>query len=125
MFVEINSFTLDGGKAGWKVEFDDDTKNLAACLAGCRAERLLRARTPRKAKKGDFGAMRALLSRLPETERHAALAGGCLLADEKLRMSANLARRVADELMRRWSIRDRVARIEGDELAILLKSDTL
>ena len=120
LFVEIDSFTLDGGKAGWTGPFRDDIKNLAVCVAGCRAEHLLHEFTKRKAKKGDHKAMRVLLSHFPKSERRAARVEGYRLADEKLKANADVVGRIAAELMCRWSIRDRVARIEGGELLALL-----
>jgi hypothetical protein len=55
---------------------DNEIKNLAVCVAGCRAEHLLDAYALRKTKIGDFRLMRGLLARLPETERRAARAAG-------------------------------------------------
>jgi hypothetical protein len=118
-FVELDCYTLDGGKALCQ-QFADNIENLAVCVAGCCAEHLLGEFTRRKAKRGDFKLMREFLSRFPERERRTARARGYELAKEKLKTNANFVRRIADELMRRWNVTDRVVRIERDELIALL-----
>ncbi len=119
LFVEIDLATGNGGSRS--SAFDDEIKNLAVCVAGCRAEHLLDAHGLRKTKIGDFRLMRELLARLPETERRAARAQGYRLADETLKANAGAVRRVADELLaRRWIAKDTIVRIEGHELIALL-----
>lgn len=119
LFVEIDLDTGNGGSRS--STFDDQIKNLAVCLAGCRAEHLLDAHALRRTKIGDFRMMRALLARVPEAERRAARAAGYRLADETLRTNADAVRRIADELLaRRWKAETTVVRIEGDELIALL-----
>jgi hypothetical protein len=115
-FVEIDLATGDGGSNS--CTFDDDTKNIAVCVAGCRAEHAFKARSPRSAKMGDFRAMRKYLARIPEAERRAARAEGYRLADEMLTANADVVRRIADALLsRQFSFG---ARLEGAELAALL-----
>jgi hypothetical protein len=120
VFVEIDLATGNGGSRS--SNFDDgQIKNLAVCVAGCRAEHLLDAPALRKTKIGDFRLMRELLSRLPEAERRAARAQCYRLADETLKANADAVRRIADELLaRRWSADSTMVRIEGDELADLI-----
>ena len=121
VFVEIDLQTGNGGSRS--SDFADQVKNLAVCVAGCRAEHLLGARSLRKTKKADFRLMRTMLSRLPQAERRIARARGYQLADCTLRANAHLVRKIADELMgRRWSAEDTVVRIERDELITLLES---
>lgn len=118
-FVEIDLATGNGGSNS-RI-FDDDAKNIAVCVAGCRAEHAFNARSPRATKMGDFRAMRMLLARVPEAERRAARAEGYRLADEMLKANADVVRKIADVLLtRQFSGADGVARIEGDELASLL-----
>jgi hypothetical protein len=115
--VSVEMFSTGGGKTDCEV-FADDVKNLAVCVAGCRAEHALKARTPRSGKKSDFDTMRKLLSRFPEAERRAARAEGYRLANVKLQANADVLSRIAGALFaRRFSA---VARIEGNELAELL-----
>jgi hypothetical protein len=120
VFIEINLKTGDGGSRS--SNFADDIKNLAVCVAGCRAEHLLEAPAPRKTKIGDFRLMRELLSRFPDPELRAARAEGYRLANETLKANADVVNRIAGELLaRRWSSEDAIVRIEGEELAALLK----
>ncbi|QQN63005.1 hypothetical protein JIR23_26235 [Bradyrhizobium diazoefficiens] len=120
VFVEIDLATGNGGSRSRTFD-DDQIKNLAVCVAGCRAEHLLDARSLRRTKIGDFRLMRALLARLPDAERRAARAAGYRLADEILKANADAVRRVADELLaRRWKANTTVVRIPGDELIALL-----
>jgi hypothetical protein len=98
--------------------FDDDTKNIAVWVAGCRAEHAFSAPSPRSTKMGDFRAMRKLLARIPEAERRAARAEGYRLADEALRANADVVLRDADALLSRRF--DFSARLEGEKLAALL-----
>jgi hypothetical protein len=120
VFIEINLKTGDGGSRS--SNFADDIKNLAVCVAGCRAEHLLEAPAPRKTKIGDFRLMRELLSRFPDPERRAARAEGYRLANETLKANADVVNRIAGELLaRRWSSEDAIVRIEGEELAARLK----
>jgi hypothetical protein len=71
LFVKIDLATGNGGSRS--STFDgDQIKNLAVCVAGCRAEHLLDARALRKTKIGDFRLMRELLAGLPKPERRAA-----------------------------------------------------
>jgi hypothetical protein len=119
VFVEMNLTTGDGGSRSSK--FVEPFANLAVCVAGCRAEHIFEARSPRSTKKGDLRAMRQLLSDIPKAERRAARAEGYRLADEILRTNADIVRRLAEALMaRRWSSEDATVRIEGEELAALL-----
>jgi hypothetical protein len=121
VFVEIDLATGNGGSPFRKFD-DDQIKNLAVYVAGCRAEHLLlEARTLRKTKIGDFRLMRKLLSRLPEAERRAKRAQGYRLADETLKAKADAVRRIADELLARRSIVEgTIVRIERDDLIALL-----
>jgi hypothetical protein len=120
VFVEIDVATGNGGSRSSTFD-DNEIKNLAVCVAGCRAEHLLDAHALRKTKIGDFRLMRGLLARLPETERRAARAAGYQLADETLKANADAVRKIADELLaRRWKADTTVVRIEGDELIALL-----
>jgi hypothetical protein len=120
VFVEIDLATGNGGSRSSKFD-DDQTKNLAVCVAGCRAEHLLDTPAPRKTKIGDFRLMRELLSCLPEAERRAARGQGYRLADATLKANAEAVRTIADELLaRRWKADSAVVRIEGDELTALL-----
>ncbi|MBR0877772.1 MULTISPECIES: hypothetical protein [Bradyrhizobium] len=115
-FVEIDMATGDG-KSNSCI-FDDETKNIAVCVAGCRAEHLFNARSPRATKMGDFRAMRKMLARIPEAERRAARAEGYRLADGMLKANADVVRRIADALLsRQFSFS---ARLDGAELAALL-----
>jgi hypothetical protein len=120
VFVEIDLATGNGGSRS--SIFDcDQIKNLAVCVAGCRAEHLLDAPTLRKTKIGDFRLMRELLKRLPEAERRVARERGYRLADETLKGNAEAVQRIADELLaRRWIGEDTLVRIEGNELIRLL-----
>jgi hypothetical protein len=120
VFVEIDLATGNGGSRS--SNFDDgQIKNLAVCVAGCRAEHLLDAPGLRKTKIGDFRLMRELLSRLPKAERRAARVQGYRLADETLKANAVAVRRIADKLLAlRWIGEDTIVRIEGDELIALL-----
>lgn len=120
LFVEIDLATGNGGSRSSKFD-DDQSKNLAVCVAGCRAEHWLDERTLRKTKVNDFRLMRELLSLLPKAERRAARAEGYQLADRALNVNAGAVRRIADELLaRRWSAETTVVRIEGDDLGNLL-----
>jgi hypothetical protein len=119
VFVEIDLKTGDGGSRS--SNFVDNVRNLAVCVAGCRAEHLLEAAASRKTKIGDFRLMRELLSRFPDLERRAARTEGYRLANETLRTNADVVNRMAGALLaRRWSSEDAIVRIEGDELAALL-----
>jgi hypothetical protein len=119
VFVEINLKTGDGGSQS--SNFADNIRNLAVCVAGCRAEHLLEAPSSRKTKIGDFRLMRELLSRFPDPQRRAARAEGYRLANETLKTNAEVMNRIAGELLaRRWSSEDAIVRTEGEELAELL-----
>jgi len=119
VFIEIDLNTGDGGSRS--SNFADDIRNLAVCIAGCRAEHLLEAPASRKTKTADFRLMRELLSRFPESKRRAARAEGYRWADEVLKVKEDVVRRIAGELLaRRWSSEDATVRIEGEELAALL-----
>lgn len=118
-FVEVNLVTGNGGSRS--STFDDQTKNLAVCVAGCRAEHLLDARNDRRTKIGDFRLMREQLARVPEAHRRAARAAGYQLADKTLQANFDAVRRIADALLTRERIADTsVVRIAGDELSALL-----
>jgi hypothetical protein len=120
LFVEIDLATGNGGSRSSMFE-DDPIKNLAVCVAGCRAEHLLGEHSLRKAKIGDFRLMRKLLACLPEAERRAARAAGYRLADETLKANLEAVRRIADELLdRRRCDVDDIVRIQDGELAALL-----
>lgn len=120
MFVEIDLATGNGGSRSSTFD-DNQIKNLAVCVAGCRAEHLLDAHSLRKTKIGDFRLMRGLLGRVPEAERRAARAAGYLLVDETLEANVDAVRRIADELLdRRWKADTAVVRIDGNELVVLL-----
>jgi hypothetical protein len=116
VFVEIDIGTGNG----WSQSrtFDDDVKNLAVCVAGCRAEHAFGASSPRATKKGDLKIMRKLLSHYTEADRRAARAEGYRLADVTLKANADVVHRIADALFAR-RFEDK-ARIEGDELDVLL-----
>ena len=120
--IEHVEIDLDTGNGGSRSRtFDDQIKNLAVCVAGCRAEHLLDAPAPRKTKKGDFRLMRELLLCLPEAQRRAARAEGYRLADKKLKENADFVRGIAGELLaRRWSSQSSIVRIEREELIALL-----
>ncbi|MCD9110089.1 nucleotidyltransferase domain-containing protein [Bradyrhizobium japonicum] len=119
VYVEMNLLTGDGGSRS--STFVEPSANLAVCVAGCRAEHIFEARSPRSTKKGDLRSMRRLLSDIPEAERRAARAEGYRLADEALKGNAEIVRGLAEALMaRRWSSDDEKVRIEGEELAALL-----
>jgi hypothetical protein len=111
-----------GNGASCSKNFADNIKNLSVCIAGCRAERVLKARGPRSMKADDVVKIRKLLSRFPEAKRRTAFAAGYRLADETLKANADAVRRIADALLaRRWIGADpNVVSIEGDELAGLL-----
>jgi hypothetical protein len=116
VFVEIDVGTGNGGSRS--SVFADNIKNLAVCVAGCRAEHAFGASSPRSTKKGDLRLMRTLLLCFPEAERRAARAKSYQLADVNLKANADVVSRIADALFaRRFADR---ARIEGDELAVLL-----
>jgi hypothetical protein len=118
LFVEIDLVTRDG--ASRSSTFDDQMRNIAVCVAGCRAEHLLRTYGLRKSKIGDYRLLRKLLSNLPRRERRSARAEGYRLADETLKANVEIVRRLADELMRqRWN-EGNVVRIDGDQLSALL-----
>jgi hypothetical protein len=118
LFVEIDLVTRDG--ASRSSTFDDQTKNIAVCVAGCRAEHLLGTYGLRRSKIGDYRLLRKLLSNLPDRERRPARVEGYRLADETLKTNVEIVRRLADELMRqRWS-EGVVVRIDGDQLSALL-----
>jgi hypothetical protein len=120
VYVEIDLRTGNGGSRSSKFE-DDQIKNLAVCVAGCRAEHLFGALSLRKTKVGDFRLMRELLASLPEADRRAARAQGYRLADETLKANADSVRKIAEELLeRRWSADTTMVRIEGDELIAFL-----
>jgi hypothetical protein len=120
LFVEIDLATGDGGSRSSTFD-DDQIKNLAVCVAGCRAEHAFDARASRKTKKGDFRMMRQLLSCLPETDRRVARAEGYRLADAILKEKQTDVEDVVAELMaRRWKDGTAMVRIEGDELIVLL-----
>jgi hypothetical protein len=120
----MDSFAQDGRKIGCK-PFADTIEDLAVSVAGCRAERLLGARTPRNAKRADIEHMRKRLSPLSETDRRSALTAAFRLADEKLKQHGDDVHTVVDELMRRWSVKVRVARIERNTLIELLGGSRL
>jgi hypothetical protein len=118
LFVEIDLMTHDG--ASRSSTFDNQVKNIAVCVAGCRAEHLLGTYGLRRSKIGDYRLLRKLLSYLPELERRPARAEGYRLADQTLKVNVEIVRRLADELMqRRWS-KGNVVRIDGDQLSALL-----
>src|SRR5690242_15943586 len=104
-FIEIDLLTGNGGSRSCTFD-DEQIKNLAVIVAGCRAEHLFDARAPRKTKRGDFRKMRELLASLPEAERRFARAAGYRLADETLKENADAVRRVAEELLARESNAD-------------------
>jgi hypothetical protein len=110
LFVEIDVGTGDG----WTrcSEFADDIKNLAICVAGCKAEQAFGASSLRSTKKGDFRHMRKLLSRFPEAERRPARAQGYRLADVILKANTDVVHRIAEALLARH-------RIESDELTAM------
>jgi hypothetical protein len=115
-FVEIDLATGNGGSNSRT--FDDDTMNIAVCVAGCRAEHTFGAPSPRSTKKGDFRVMRKLLGRIPEAQRRAARAEGYRLSDAALKENADVVLKIADALLsRRFDFR---ARLDGEELASLL-----
>jgi hypothetical protein len=117
VFVEIDVVTGNGGSRSSNFA-DGDVKNLAVCVAGCRAEHAFGASSPRATKKGDLRLMRTLLSHFPEADRRAARAEGYRLADVTLKANADVVSRIADALfVRRFADK---ARIEGEELAALL-----
>jgi hypothetical protein len=119
LFVEVDLATGNGGSRS--SDFGDPIKNLAVCVAGCRAEHAFDARASRRTKVGDYRMMRQLLSRVPEADRRAARAEGYRLADTTLREHAAKVQRITDELMaRRWKDGAALVRIEGDELIALL-----
>jgi hypothetical protein len=112
-FIEIDLGTGNGSSRSG--DFADQIKNLAVCVAGCRAEHVLKEPAlGRKAKESDRKKMRKILSSLPEAERRAARAEGYRRAEAILMGNANVVRRIAHEL------RTRNGRIEGDELSALL-----
>jgi hypothetical protein len=115
-FVEIELATSNG----WSRSsvFDDNVKNLAVCVAGCRAEHAFGASSPRATKIGDFRDMRKILSNFPAAKRRAARAEGYRLADVTLKANADVVHRIASALFAR-RFEDR-ARIEGAELGLLL-----
>jgi hypothetical protein len=116
LFVEIDITTGNGGSRS--SVFADNIKNLAVCIAGCRAEHAFGASSRRSTKKGDLKLMRTLLSRFTDADRRAARAEGYRLADVTLKANADVVSRIADALFaRRFADK---ARIEGDELAELL-----
>jgi hypothetical protein len=118
-FVEINLMTRNG--ASNSSTFGDQVKNIAVCVAGCRAEYLLDAHGLRRSKIGDYRLLRKMLLDLPERERRVSRAEGYRLADETLKANVDIVRRVADELMRlRGSDEGNIVRIDGDKLAALL-----
>jgi hypothetical protein len=121
VFVEADFGTLDGRSQN--SNFTDHIKNLAICVAGCRAEHVFKAPALRSTKKGDFREMRKLLSHFPHSERRAARAEGYRMSDVTLKANTDGVRRIADELLaRRWVHADPTVRIEGNELAVLLSA---
>jgi len=112
-FVEIDLATGNGGSNSCTFD-DDEAKNIAVCVAGCRAEHAFDARSPRATKMGDFRAMRKLLARIPEAERRAVRAEGYRLADTALKANADVVLRIADALLSQGRFN---ARMEREELA--------
>jgi hypothetical protein len=111
------------GKTTTSGEFADHTKNLAVCVAGCRAEHTFESFTPRKMKKGDYRQIRRLLlQHFAVTKRRAARAKGYRDADETLTENRAVVLGLADALLARRSNAKigAKARIEGAELAVLL-----
>ena len=118
-FIEINLRTGDGEARA--DDFLNDTKNLAVCVAGCKAEQVFAVPRLRSTKKGDFRVMRKLLMRLPDWQRRAARVEAYRLADEKIRAKAEIANEIARKLLLLARINaEAKGRIEGDELAALL-----
>ena len=91
-------------------------EDLAVCIAGCGAEHLLGARTPKTAKASDRKRARKLLSQLSESVSRAAMAEAYRLADEKLTAHEDDVRKIADEFLHKWRVPDHTVRIERDEL---------
>ncbi|WP_068016341.1 hypothetical protein [Rhodoplanes sp. Z2-YC6860] len=120
LFVEIDLATGNGKSRS--SQFDGSPiKNLAVCVAGCRAEHLLDAHSSRRTKVDDRRLMREILLRFPDAERRLARAEGYRLADATLRANAVYVRKVADGLLaRRWISDSATVRIDGVELAALL-----
>jgi hypothetical protein len=119
--VEIDSCTFDQEMGTKCIPIADILVDIAVTVAGCGAEHLLGARTRRRAKRGDRERLRQLLASLSgEAQRAGALAMGYRLAAEKLAAHKDDVRKVADELLNRWSLAHRLARIEHDELIALL-----
>jgi hypothetical protein len=128
LFVEIDIGTGNGWSRS--STFDDNTKNLAVCVAGYKAELAFAADEQRLANMfaregrlaGDSKQMQELLLRFPEATRLAALVEGFTLADVTLKANADVVHRIADALFsRRFADK---ARIEGDELTALLSGVT-
>jgi hypothetical protein len=119
--VEIDSCTFDEEMGTKCIPVANILVDIAVTVAGCGAEHLLGARTRRRAKRGDRQHLKQVLAMLPgEAERAGALALGYRLAEHKLTAHKDDVRKVADELLRRWSLAHRTARIERDELIALL-----
>jgi hypothetical protein len=117
---------MGGGKTCFREPFIDDTKSLAVCVAGYKAELAFAADEQRLAKMferegrlaGDSKQMQELLSRFPEAQQLAALVEGFRLADMNLQANEQAVRDIADALIER-RFAD-AARIESDELAAFL-----
>jgi hypothetical protein len=119
--VEIDSCTFDEEMGTRCFPIVDIRVDIAVTVAGCGAEHLLGARTRRRAKRGDRRRLKQLLASLSgEAQRADALAIGYRLAEAKLTAHKDDVRKVADALLRRWSLAHRLARIERDELIALL-----
>jgi hypothetical protein len=118
---------MGGGKTCCREPFIDDVKSLAVCVAGYKAELAFAADEQELAKMfardgrlaGDYQQMQELLLRVPEMQRLPALVEGFRLADEKLKANEQAVRNIADALFARRFADE--ARIEGVELAVLLK----
>lgn len=119
--VEIDSCTFDEEIGTKCIPMANILVDIAVTVAGCGAEHLLGARTRRRAKRGDRRRLRQVLATISgEAERAGALALGFRLAEDKLTAHQDDVRKVADELLRRWSLAHRTARISRDELIALL-----
>jgi len=119
--VEIDSCTFDEEMGTKFIPIADILVDVAVTVAGCGAEHLLAARTRRRAKRGDRKRLNQVLATLHgKAQRARALALGYRLAQHTLTAHKDEVRKVADELLNRWSLAHRIARIERDELITLL-----